>query len=66
MRVIEVGQFFVTKDTGDLRQFCSVVCREHILPRDDPASEATGYLRKHENWICTGSCDQFSALQIWN
>ena len=40
MRVVEVGQYFVTKDTGDFRQFRSVVCREYILLRDDTASEA--------------------------
>ena len=28
MRVVEVGQHFVTKDTGDFRQFRSVACRE--------------------------------------
>ena len=28
MRVVEVGQYFVTKDTGDFRQFQSVACRE--------------------------------------
>ena len=26
MRVVEVGQYFVTKDTGDFRQFQSVAC----------------------------------------
>ena len=44
MRVVEVGQYFVTKDTGNLRQFRSVACREYTLPRDDPASEATGWI----------------------
>ena len=29
MRVVEVGQYFVTKDTGDFRQFHSVACREY-------------------------------------
>ena len=42
MRVVEVGQYFVTKDTGSLRQFRSVACREYTLPRDDPASQAKG------------------------
>ena len=42
MRVVEVGQYLVTKDTGNLRQFRSVACREYTLPRDDPASEAKG------------------------
>ena len=40
MRVVEIGQYFVTKDTGNLKQFRSVACREYTLPRDDPASEA--------------------------
>ena len=31
MRVVEVGQYFVTKDTGDFRQFRSVACREYTL-----------------------------------
>ena len=26
MRVVEVGQYLVTKDTGNLRQFRSVAC----------------------------------------
>ena len=43
MRVVEVGQYFVTKDTGNLRQFRSVACREYT--RDDPASEAKGWIQ---------------------
>ena len=39
LRVVEVGQYFVTKDTGDFRQFQSVACREYTLPRDDRASQ---------------------------
>ena len=31
MRVVEVGQYFVTKDTGDFRQFQSVACREYTF-----------------------------------
>ena len=45
MRVVEVGQYFVTKDTGSLRQFRSVACREYIVPRDDPASQAKGWIQ---------------------
>ena len=45
MRVVEVGQYFVTKDTGSLRQFRSVACREYTLPRDDPASEPKGWIQ---------------------
>ena len=45
MRVVEVGQCFMTKDTGDFRQFRSVPCREYTLPRDDPASEAKRWIQ---------------------
>ena len=67
MRIVEVGQYLVTKDTGNLRQFRSVACREYTLLRDDPASQAKGLdSRKHEDWACIGSHNQFSTLQIWN
>ena len=45
MRVVEVGQYLVAKDTGNLRQFRSVACREYTLPRDDPTSEAKGWIQ---------------------
>ena len=45
MRVVEVGQYFVTKDTGDFRQFHSVACREYTLPRDDRASQPKGWIQ---------------------
>ena len=45
MRVVEVRQYFMTKDTGSLRQFRSVACREYTLPRDDPASQAKGWIQ---------------------
>ena len=45
MRVVEVGQYFATKDTGNVRQFRSVACREYTLPRDDPASQAKGWIQ---------------------
>ena len=45
MRVFEVGQYFVTKDTGDFRQFQSVACREYTLPRDDRASQPKGWIQ---------------------
>ena len=44
MRVVEAGQYFVTKDTGDFRQFRSVACREYTLPRDDSASQPEGWI----------------------
>ena len=45
MRVVEVGQYFVTRDTGSLRQFRSVVCREYTLPRDEPVSQQKGWIQ---------------------
>ena len=45
MRIVEVGQYFVTKDTGNFRQFHSVACREYTLPRDDPASQPKGWIQ---------------------
>ena len=45
MRVVEVGQYFVTKDTDNFRQFRSVACREYTLPRDDPASQPKGWIQ---------------------
>ena len=45
LRVVEVGQYFITKDTGDFRQFRSVACREYTLPRDDPASQPKGWIQ---------------------
>ena len=35
VHVVEVGQYFMTKDTGDFRQFRAVACREYTLPRND-------------------------------
>ena len=67
MRVIEVGQYFVTKDTGDFRQFRSVACREYTLTtRRSSFSTKRMDSRKYEDWTFIGSHDQFSALQIWN
>ena len=45
MRVVEDGQCFVTKDTGNFRQFQSVACREYTLPRDDRASQPKGWIQ---------------------
>ena len=45
MRVVEVGQYFVTKDTGDFRQIHSVACREYTLPRDDQSSQPKGWIQ---------------------
>ena len=43
--VVEVGQYFMTKDTGDYRQFHTVACREYTLPRDDGSSQPRGWIQ---------------------
>ena len=42
VHVVEVGQYFMTKDTADFRKFRSVACREYTLPRDDESSQLIG------------------------
>ena len=44
LRVVEVGQYFMTKDTGDFRQFRSVACREYTH-RDDSASQPKRWIQ---------------------
>ena len=39
LSVVEIGQYFMTKDTGDLTQFHAVACREYTLPRENDASQ---------------------------
>ena len=40
MRVVEVGQYFVTRE-----QIQTVACREYTLPRDDQASQPKGWIQ---------------------
>ena len=39
VHVVGLGQYFMTKDTGDFRQFRAVACREYSLLRDDESSQ---------------------------
>ena len=43
MRVVEVGQNFVTRNAGEFQQ--TIACREYTLPRDDKASQPKGWIR---------------------
>ena len=46
LTVVEVGQYFMTKDTEEFSQFTdAVACREYTLPRDDDTSEPKGWIR---------------------
>ena len=39
LNVVEIGQYFMTKDTSEFSQFRAAACREYTLPRDEDASE---------------------------
>ena len=39
LNVVEIGQFFMTKNTADFSQFHAVACREYTLP----------LMKKHHN-----------------
>ena len=43
LSVVEIGQYFMTKDTGE--QFYAVACREYTLPRDDESSQPRGWIQ---------------------
>ena len=45
LSVVEDGQYFMTKDTGDLTQFNTVACREYTLPREEEASQPKGWIQ---------------------
>ena len=46
LNVVEIGQYFMTKDTAEFSQFTdAVTCREYTLPRDVEASEPKGWIR---------------------
>ena len=45
LNVVEIGQFFMTKDTAEFSQFRAVACREYTLPRDEDASQPKGWIQ---------------------
>ena len=45
VHVVEVGQYFMTKDTGDFTKIHTVACREYTLPRDDGSSQPRGWIQ---------------------
>ena len=44
MSVVKVGQYFATRSASEFLLH-TVACREYTLPRDDPASEAKGWIQ---------------------
>ena len=43
--IVEIGQYFITKDTGDLTQLNTVACRECTFPREEPRSQPKGRIQ---------------------
>ena len=65
MRVVEVGQYFVTRNASEFQH--TIACREYT-PSTRRQSFSTKRVdpRKYENWTCIGSHDKLSALQVRN
>ena len=63
LSVVEIGQYFMTKDTGDLTQFNKVACREYTHSAERRRSITTERLdpRKHQNWARVGSYNKLLA-----
>ena len=45
LSVVEIGQYFMTKDTRELTQFHAVARREHTPPRDDGPPQPRGWIQ---------------------
>ena len=45
LNVVEIGQYFMTKDTAEYSQFHAVTCREYTLPREEEASQPKGRIQ---------------------
>ena len=68
LNVVEIGQYFMTKDTAEFSQFTdAVACREYTLPRDEETSEPQWLdPREHQNWARIGSYNLLLARYIWS
>ena len=57
LTTVEVGQYFMTKDTEEFSQFTeSVACREYTLPRDEKSTDPKGWNRGNtKDWTRIGS-----------
>ena len=46
LTTVDIGQYFMTKDTEEFSEFTdSVACREYTLPRDEKSSDSKGWIR---------------------
>ena len=50
LKTVEVGQYFMTKDTEEFSQFTEpVTCREYTLPLDEKSTDPKGWIRGNTN-----------------
>ena len=45
LNVGEIGQYFMTKDTADFRQFHEGACCDYTLPREEGASQPKEWIQ---------------------
>ena len=45
LNVVEIGQYFMTKDTAEFSQIRALAYREYTLPRDEEASQPKGWIQ---------------------
>ena len=45
LNVVEIGQYFMTKDTAEFLQFHAVACREYTRPKEEEASQPKGWIQ---------------------
>ena len=46
LKIVEVGQYFMTKHTDEFLQCAEpVTCREYTLPRDEKSTDPEGWIR---------------------
>ena len=45
LNVVEIGHYFMTKDTAEFSQFYVVACREYTLPGDEESSQPEGWIQ---------------------
>ena len=66
LNVVEIGQYFMTKDTAEFSQFRAVACREYSLPRDEEASQPKGWIQGLPHVGCTVSTELRSELCLFS
>ena len=63
LTTVEVGQYFMTKDTEEFSQFTEpVTCREYTFPRNEKSTDPKSWIRGNtQNWARDRSHNQLPA-----